>query len=91
MCSSLALLRGIDVESDSYASAALIDHTVDLLDIDSTGKSKSTFSLLRKRLGIQDEYDLARVRSTVKELYLDERSIAIDALRVGLQLGRKFP
>lgn len=80
-------MRGLGIEGVDYVSGALVDHSVDLFDIDYEDK-EAAFRTLQLYLGMEeDEHDLQKMRLQVRNLFFDDRSIAVMGLRNGLSLG----
>lgn len=83
------LLRDLQVGSEEYLSGDLIEHSMDLLDVDWSNK-KAGEELVLKRLGLSgldEEEQKAQLREHVDFLFVQRRSIALKGLRNGLNLG----
>jgi hypothetical protein len=87
----LVLLRGLDVDRNTYPLGDLINHCMELLDID---YSNSEMGELYRRLGIEQNHDVQQqrqeLRRTVKDMFVEGRSLALQGLRNGLDLGGEY-
>jgi hypothetical protein len=87
------LLRDIDVRTNSYPLGNLIEHCMELMDIDYSNSEMGN-KILCQRLGIEEIHDREQqklaLRATVKQMYIEGRSLALNGLRNGLNLGGEY-
>jgi len=85
------LLRGIDPTDERYDLHELVDHVSRLVNLKhKEGDCQDAIRRYFEGVECEGELDHNTFRSSIKEMFVDGRSMALDALKEGLSLGGEY-